>query len=36
MSVRMARILNRLGLCITYNADRKWVEVKIDIKKAAI
>ncbi len=35
MSVRLAKTLNRLGLCVTFNGDKHWWEVKIDRKKAA-
>lgn len=35
MSVRMAKILKRFGLCVTYNPDKQWIEIKIDKKKSS-
>lgn len=36
MSIKMALLLNKLGLRVTYDGDRQFVKVEIDTKKAAI
>ena len=35
MSIKLAMLLNKLGLCVIYDGDRKIICVEKDIKKAA-